>query len=480
MTETKRARPEDLLEGLSNSDDLKKRKMAHGENHMNNGDDKGLTSDEIMAVRRKHIGKSCKVHFAKSPPKITHGRGQYLFDDKGNKCIDCMNNVTHVGHCNPRVIKAAHDQMCILNTNNRFLYDNIIHYTKRLISKFPPHLSVCYFVCSGSEANDLALRLARTHTMRHDTIVVDRAYHGHTSALIDVSPYKFNALGGEGKKDFVHVCPCPDPYRGKYKGYGKETGELYANEVKTLINNAENDGRKIAAFICESMQGCGGQIIYPEGFMKNAFKYVREAGGVCIADEVQVGFGRTGKHFWAFESQDATPDIVTLGKPIGNGHPLAVVITTPEISESFAATGMSYFNTFGGNPVSCAVGNAVLDSLKEDNLVQNAIEVGEAFLEKLRALQQKHELIGDVRGMGLMIGVELVKDRDTLEPATAEAMHMVYRAKDEFVFVSADGPHENVLKIKPPMCFSHEDADYVTKAFDKILTEMHDAENGPK
>ncbi|XP_032238073.2 5-phosphohydroxy-L-lysine phospho-lyase isoform X1 [Nematostella vectensis] len=445
-----------------------------------NGDESGstvwndLTSEEIMAARKRHIGKSCKVHFPQNPIKLAYSKGQYFYDDKGRQLLDCMNNVTHVGHCHPHVVKACSDQMAVLNTNSRFLYSNMVQYTRRLLAKFPPSLSVCYYVCSGSEANDLALRLARTHTKQHDMVILDRAYHGHTSALIDISPYKFNAPGGEGKKDFIHVAPCPDPYRGRHKGYGPETGIKYANEVKQLIEEVEKDGRKIAGFICESMQGCGGQIVYPQNFMKEAFKHVRAAGGVCIADEVQVGFGRVGNHFWAFETQDVVPDIVTLGKPIGNGHPLACVVTTPEISESFAATGMAYFNTYGGNPVSCAVGNAVLDVIEEEGLQQHALEVGTQLIDKLKGLQQKHPLIGDVRGMGLFVGVELVKDQDTLEPATSEASHVVYQAKENHILISADGIHSNVLKIKPPMCFSHIDADNLVNTLDIILTEMEE------
>lgn len=263
-----------------------------------------LSSQEIMALRAAHIGKACEVHFKDDPIKIAYARGQYMYDEQNNQYLDCVNNVTHVGHCHPHVVKACHEQMATLNTNNRFLYDIIVKYAQRLTSKFPPQLSQCYFVCTGSEANDLALRIARQHTNADDIIVVDRAYHGHSAALIDISPYKFNHLGEKGKKDYIHVAPTPDPYRGKFQGEATpELGEKYALEVKKLIDKAHKDGRKIAAFISESMQGCGGQIVYPPNYLKEVYKYVREVGGVCIADEVQVGFGRAGKHFWAFESQ---------------------------------------------------------------------------------------------------------------------------------------------------------------------------------
>lgn len=433
----------------------------------------GLSKQEIIRLRNKHIGKACELHFKEEPIKIAYARGQYMYDENDNRYLDCVNNVTHVGHCHPHVVKACHKQMATLNTNSRFLYDIIVQYAQRLAATFPPQLSHCYFVCTGSEANDLALRIARQHTDAEDMIIVDRAYHGHTAALIDISPYKYTKLGPKGKKDHIHVAPTPDPFRGIFQGEATpEMGEKYALEVKKLIDQAQKDGRKIAGFISESMQGCGGQIVYPPNYLKEVYKYVREAGGVCIADEVQVGFGRAGKHFWAFESQDVVPDIVTFGKPIGNGHPLAAVITTSELAESFASTGMSYFNTYGGNPVSCAVGNAVLDVIENEDLQQHALELGNYLMQKLRELQAKHRLIGDVRGTGLFIGVELVKDLMTKEPATEEAKRVVYKAKENFVIISADGPDSNVLKVKPPMCFTKEDGDLLLSVLDKALSEV--------
>lgn len=437
----------------------------------------GLSKEEIMGLRTAYIGKACEVHFKENPIKISYARGQYMYDEEDNQYLDCVNNVTHVGHCHPHVVKVCHKQMATLNTNNRFLYDIIVKYAQRLTATFPPELSQCHFVCTGSEANDLALRIARQHTGADDIVIVDRAYHGHTTALIDISPYKFRKLGEKGKKDYVHVSPTPDPYRGIFQGEATpELGEKYALEVKKLIDQAHRDGRKIAAFISESMQGCGGQVVYPPNYLKQVYKYVREAGGVCIADEVQVGFGRCGKHFWAFESQGVVPDIVTLGKPIGNGHPLALVVTRPELAESFAATGMSYFNTYGGNPVSCAVGNAVLDIIENENLQQHALETGDYLKNKLLQLQTKHRLIGEVRGMGLFIGVELVTDRTTKQPAAEEARRVIYMAKDKFVLLSADGPDHNVIKIKPPMCFTNTDADRVCSVLDEALSEIEESQ----
>src|SRR5215831_17855080 len=335
---------------------------------------------------------------------------QYLYDENGRAYLDAVNNVSHVGHCHPRVVRAGREQMAVLNTNTRYLHDNLVRYAQRLCAKLPEPLSVCYFVCSGSEANELALRLARTHTRRRDMIVVDVAYHGNTTSLIEISPYKNEGPGGTGAPPYVHKVPMPDVYRGRYKKDDPQAGEKYARYVEETIQTVKDDGGEAAAFICESLLGCGGQIVLPPNYLQEAYRHIRKAGGVCIADEVQVGFGRVGTHFWGFETQEVVPDIVTMGKPIGNGHPLAVVVTTPEIAASFN-NGMEYFNTFGGNPVSCAIGLAVLDVIAEEGLQENALRVGAHLMEGLSGLMEKHTLIGDVRGPGLFVGIELVLDR---------------------------------------------------------------------
>jgi 4-aminobutyrate aminotransferase-like enzyme len=358
----------------------------------------------------------------------------------------------------------------VLNTNTRYLHDAIVEYARRLSATLPPELSVFFFVNSGSEANDLALRLARTATGRQDVITVDVAYHGHTQALIEISPYKHDGPGGKGRPPYVQKVIMPDPYRGPYTGYSVESGKRYAMHVQQAIEQIHAQGRGVAAFICESLPGCGGQIVFPPGYMAEAFRYVRAAGGVCIADEVQVGFGRVGSHFWGFQTQGVTPDIVTMGKPAGNGHPLAVVATTPEIADRFA-NGMEYFNTFGGNPVSCAIGLAVLDVIERERLQQNAFEVGAYLREGLRRLQARHPLIGDVRGLGLYIGVELVLDPETLEPAGEHAAYVANRMRDYGVLISTDGPFHNVLKIKPPIIFSRSDADHLLWALGEVLQD---------
>ncbi|BBO70764.1 4-aminobutyrate aminotransferase [Desulfosarcina alkanivorans] len=426
-------------------------------------------ADEIMAIRQRHLGKNLSVAYD-SPLKIVRGMGGFLYTETGQPFMDGVNNVCHVGHCHPRVVAAGQRQMAVLNTNTRYLHDHIVEYARRLLDTFPDPLSVCFFVCSGSEANELALRLARTFTGQRDIITVDGAYHGNTQGLVDISPYKHDGPGGRGAPDWVQTVVMPCGYRGPHKGTGRKTGAAYARYVKTAVDCIEAGGRRPAAFICESMLGCGGQVLLPDGYLWAAFEHVRAAGGVCIADEVQVGFGRAGTHFWAFETQGVVPDIVTLGKPMGNGHPLAAVVTTPEIAGAFH-NGMEYFNTYGGNPVSCAVGMAVLDVIQSEGLQENARTVGAYLLQRLSALKETSPLVGDVRGLGLYLGVELVTDHETLAPATDHAAYICNRMKDYGFLISTDGPLHNVLKLKPPIVFSRKDADALVDALEKVFAE---------
>jgi 4-aminobutyrate aminotransferase-like enzyme len=347
-----------------------------------------------------------------------------------------------------------------VNTNTRYLHDGLSTFAERLTDTLPDPLRVCYFVNSGSEANELALRLARAYTRRRDVIVLDAAYHGNTTSLIDISPYKFNGPGGEGAPPWVHVLPLPDTYRGKHKRDDPRAGEKYAEFARQVRNPS--------AFIAESAPSVGGQIMLPDKYLASVYAIVRAAGGVCIADEVQTAYGRMGSHFYAFESQDVVPDIVVLGKPIGNGYPLGAVVTTTEIAAAFD-NGMEFFSTFGGSTVSCAVGLAVLDVVQEERLQDHAAGVGASLLEALRQLAARHPLIGDVRGSGLFLGVELVKDRETLEPAAAEASDVVNRMRERGILLGTDGPFANVLKIRPPMPFTREDADQLVAALDEVL-----------
>jgi 4-aminobutyrate aminotransferase-like enzyme len=346
----------------------------------------------------------------------------------------------------------------------------VLRYAERLTELLPEPLRVCYFVNSGSEANELALRLARAHTGRVDVIVLEHAYHGHTNTLIDISPYKFDGPGGRGRKPWVHVAPIADDYRGVYRRGDAQAGARYAAHVGEILERAQRDGRGVAAYIAETLPSVAGQIVFPPNYLSEVYRRVRAAGAVCIADEVQVGFGRLGTHFSGFETQGVVPDIVVLGKPIGNAFPLAAVVTTREIADSFA-NGMEFFSTFGGNPVACAAGLAVLDVVRDEALQDRALRVGKYWMTELKKLQDCHRLIGDVRGSGLFLGIDLVRDRDSREPATAQADYVVNRLRDRGILAGTDGPHHNVIKLRPPLIFSEADADLFVITLESILQE---------
>jgi 4-aminobutyrate aminotransferase-like enzyme len=416
---------------------------------------------ETLEARRRLLGRNLSIAY-ENPIKIVRGSMQYLYDEDGRQYLDAYNNVAHVGHCHPKVVQAGFEQMQALNTNTRYLHDRILEYAEHLTSTLPDPLNVCYFVNSGSEANELALRLARAHTKARDMIVLDHAYHGNTTTLIDLSPYKHDGPGGKGAPSWVHNVRLPDLYRGLYRADDPRAAEKYAQHVADVIKKVD----KLCGFIAESMPSVAGQIVFPPNYLRDVYDLVRQAGGgVCIADEVQTGYGRIGTHFWAFESYGVVPDIVVLGKPIGNGHPIGAVITTPAIAASFD-NGMEFFSTFGGNTVSCAIGLAVLEVVQEEKLQAHALKVGEQLLNGLRELQKRHPLMGDIRGSGLFLGVELIKDGD---PATKEANRIVNAMRDNGILIGTDGPSHNVLKIRPPMPFSSSDADLFLTTFEKLL-----------
>ena len=428
-----------------------------------------LDHSDIIKKRNKYLAPSFSVSYD-SPLHIVRGRGQYLYDSNGKKYLDAVNNISHVGHCHPKVIEAANNQNKELNTNTRYLHDSILDYAQNLTHTLPHELGVCYFTNSGSESNDLALRIARLYNDSYESIVLSGAYHGHTSSLIDISPYKFLGSGGKGKPDYVHVIPMPDMYRGEHKIADAKPEEYYIDLVKNTITKIKKKSKQLAFFIVEPIMGCGGQIIIPSSFMRETFKIVKEAGGLYIVDEVQIGFGRLGSHFWGFEMSGIIPDIITLGKSIGNGHPLSVVITKKNIAQAFN-NGMEYFNSFGGNPVSCEVGQAVLEIIEQEELQKNAHETGTYLLDGLKDIQNKYNIIGDVRGRGLFIGIELIKNHDKMMPAPDETELVVNQMKQKGILISSDGPDHNVLKIKPPLVFNRNNADYFLESFEAVMSE---------
>ena len=366
--------------------------------------------------------------------------------------------------------------MGVLNTNSRYLHGGIIEYAERLSKLFPEPLSVCLFVNSGSEANELALRMARTYTGGTGIAVLEGGYHGNTQGLIDVSHYKFTGSGGHAPPSWTRTASVPDEFRGRYRRDDPSRATLYAADVGEALRHLDSEGHHPAAFLSESLLSCAGQIEPPQGYLTAAYEHARAAGALCIADEIQVGFGRLGSHMWGFETQGALPDIVTLGKPMGNGHPIGAVVTTREIAEAFD-NGMEFFSSFGGNPVSTAIALAVLDILKDEKLQANATTVGTALKTGLDTLMQSHGCIGDVRGRGLFLGIEFVNSREALTPAPEIAHYVVEHLKKRGILLGSDGPDHNVIKIKPPMSFSGSDADRVINELDQVLAHdfVHDS-----
>ncbi|MCU0788918.1 MAG: aminotransferase class III-fold pyridoxal phosphate-dependent enzyme [Verrucomicrobia bacterium] len=401
---------------------------------------------------------------------IVEGKGQWLFDEKGRRYLDGIGGIVtvSVGHCHPHVVAAAHAQNeLIQHTTTIYLHPGIALYAKELAARMPGELKTVYFTNSGSEANDLALLMARAHTGNYDLIALRNAYHGGSQATMSLTSHhtwKFNVPHSFG----VQHALMPDTYRGPYGKEDPEAGRKYAGDVRDLIQFGTSG--QIAGFIAESIQGVGGSVVFPDGYLKHAYEHVRAAGGVCIADEVQAGFGRTGTHFWGFETQGVIPDIVTMAKGIGNGCPLAAVVTTPKIARSIA--NRIHFNTFGGNPVSCAQGRAVLDVIDRERLQANSLAVGTHLKSGLNALAQKHAIIGEVRGLGLMLGVELVKDRATKEPAREECMAVFEKARDLGLLIGKGGLWGNTLRIKPPMCLTQADADFMIEVLDAALATL--------
>lgn len=425
-----------------------------------------LTSNQdLINYRKQHLGKSLSLQYDK-PIKMVRGAGVYLLDQFGQKYLDTVNNVAHVGHEHPNVVSAGQNQMALINTNTRYLHENINTLAKSLLETLPAEISVIHIVNSGSEANELAIRMAKAYTSQQDIIVSEFGYHGNTNKCVDISSYKFDGKGGKGAPEYTHVFPIPDAFKGKHTGVN--SAKDYAKEVELQIEKVHNKGRGVAAFIIEPIISCGGQVELPNGFLTQAYQLIKNAGGVCISDEVQTGCGRMGKTFWGFQLHNVIPDIITIGKPLGNGHPVAAVACTQAIADQFA-NGMEYFNTFGGNPVSCAIGNEVLKTIKRENLQENALKVGDFLKLELRKLSIKFPIIGDVRGEGLFLGIELVDGFKN--PLTEQTKYLVNRMRDYHILMSIDGPDNNVLKIKPPLVFSKNNAEELILYLEKIFSE---------
>jgi len=422
-----------------------------------------LDVETVLAKRYEHMSSILSVSYS-TPVYMKGAAFQYMYDAYGNTFLDAYNNIPQVGHSHPKVVEAGQRQMAKLNTNTRYLYDSLNEYAEKLLSKFAGSLDKVFFVNSGSAATDLALRMAEVHTGSKRTMVMEHGYHGNTLSAVDVSYYKFSNPKGTGRKEHIVVTPIPDTYRGKYTNDDGNAGRRYAEEAAQLVKNSDSP---IGTFICEPMLGCGGQVPLAKGYLKNLYPVIRKQGGVCIIDEVQTGFGRMGDHYWGYEAQDVVPDMVILGKPMANGHPMGAVVCTSEIAASFEK-GVEFFSSFGGNPVSCAIALAVLEVIDEENLQENAKNVGDYYKSLLTALQKKYPCIGDVRGSGLYLGVELVKDH-SMDPDTGLAQHIKNELRNAYILISTDGPFDSVLKSKPPLRFTKEDAFKTVEQIDKVL-----------
>ncbi|MEY2486555.1 MAG: hypothetical protein QOH39_2203 [Verrucomicrobiota bacterium] len=429
----------------------------------------GLSAEEILWLRKQFLNPGIFLYY-KKPFMMVEGKMQYVWDQTGRRYLDALGGIVtvSVGHCHPKVVEAANRQNQLLqHSTTIYLQPNIVEYARDLASKMPGDLKVCYFVNSGSEANDLALLMARAYTGNYDVIALRNAYHGGSAITMGLTAHrtwKFNVPHSFG----VHHALAPDPYRGLWGRDDADAGKKYAADVKELVDFATSG--QIAAFIAESIQGVGGCVVFPDNYLKHAYEHVRAAGGVCIADEVQAGFGRTGTHYWGFETQGVIPDIVTMAKGIGNGCPLGAVVTTPKIAATLAAR--IHFNTFGGNPVVCAQGKAVLEIIDQEKLQDNSLKIGNRIVAGLNELKQKHNVIGDVRGKGLMLGIELVKDRKSKEPAREECAQVLELSKEMGLLLGKGGLWGQTIRFSPPMCLHEQDADFLLEVLDQALGQL--------
>ncbi len=424
---------------------------------------------EVLADRQAHFGQNLKLSYS-DPAMLVRGWKHHMFDEWGRPYLDAYNNVPHVGHAHPRIQAVAADQLKRMNSNTRYLHPAQVAFAEKITSKLPDPLSVCFFVNSGTEANELALRLSRAASGNKGMVTPNHGYHGNTTGAIDISAYKFDAKGGVGQADWVELVEVADDYKGSFGRDDKDAAQKYADLVDDAIAKLQDKGHGVAGFIAETFPSVGGQIIPPIGYLPAVYDKIRAAGGICIADEVQTGLGRLGDYYFAFEHQGAVPDIVVLGKPIGNGHPLGVLITTREIADAFAQ-GPEYFSTFGGSTLSCRMGKEVLDIVDDEGLQENARVRGAELMTGLQALMAKYDVIGDIRGMGLFIGVELVTDRDSKQPATDAASYVINRLREHRILTGREGPNDNILKIRPPLTIDAEDIDMLLQVMDKVLEE---------
>jgi 4-aminobutyrate aminotransferase-like enzyme/Ser/Thr protein kinase RdoA (MazF antagonist) len=423
---------------------------------------------EILKSRKAHFGGNLSLTY-KDPLMLVRGWKHHLFDEWGRPYLDAYNNVPHVGHAHPRIQAVVADQLKRVNTNTRYLHPAQTAFADKILSKLPNSFEVCFFVNSGSEANELALRLARAHTGNKGMVTPDHGYHGNTTGAVDISAYKFNKPNGIGQPNWVELVEVADDYRGSYRRDDPYRARKFSDLIDPAMSSLQEKGYGLVGFIAETFPSVGGQIIPPKGYLPAVYEKIRAAGGVCIADEVQTGLGRLGDYYFGFEHQEVVPDIVVMGKPIGNGHPIGVLVTTKEIAKSFD-NGIEFFSTFGGSTLSCRVGKEVLDIVDDEELQENARTIGEQLLKGLQVLQEKYTCVGDVRGMGLFLGLELVNSDGT--EATAICSYVKNRMRDHRILIGSEGPKDNILKIRPPLTIGSDDVEMITTTLNQILREV--------
>ncbi|WP_028693310.1 aminotransferase [Pseudomonas cremoricolorata] len=428
-----------------------------------------LVDAQALLARRDASFARSQKHYYQQPPQIERGWRNYLIDMQGRSYLDMLNNVAVLGHGHPRMAAESARQWSLLNTNSRFHYAAIAEFSERLLALAPPGFDRVFLVNSGTEANDLAIRLAWAYSGGRDLLSVLEAYHGWSVATDAISTsIADNPQALQTRPEWVHAVQAPNTFRGRYRG--ADSAAQYLRDVDAKLATLDAQGRQLAGFICEPVYGNAGGIALPRGYLQQAYAKVRERGGVCIADEVQVGYGRLGEHFWGFEEQGVVPDIITMAKGMGNGQPLGAVITRREIAEALEAEGY-FFSSAGGSPVSCRIGLAVLEVMEDERLVQNAREVGGYFKARLQDLVDKHPLAGAVHGSGFYLGLELVRDRITQEPASGETHYLCERLRELGIFMQPTGDYLNILKIKPPMVTTRASVDYFVNCVDRILGE---------
>ena len=423
--------------------------------------------DALLERRYRVLGRNSPL-FYERPLHLVRGEGVWLFDEAGRRYLDAYNNVPHVGHCHPHVVQAIARQAATLNTHTRYLHEGIVAYAERLTATFDASLSMLMLACSGSEANELALRIANVTTGGEGVICTNFAYHGNTRAVAQISTV---FPPPEGFGPHIRAIAPPDSYRGLRGLTGPALEDAYVEEVRAAIDSLQAKGISLAAMLICTLFSSEGLPNVPPGFMRRAVDLVHAAGGLYIADEVQGGFGRTGRQMWGHEQYGVVPDLVTLGKPMGNGHPVSGVVGQADLIREFGGKVM-YFNTFGGNPVSCAAANAVLDVIENEKLREHACIVGDYVMAGLERLARRHSIIGEARGKGMFFAVDLVRDHKTREPAGAEAKRVINTMRDRGVLISRIGPHDNILKIRPPMPFTKENADVLLATLDDVLAGL--------